>query len=462
MSELISQLKIHHHFDIGTEEQGVAYQAHSQLDNNRPNKNYSSCSYCKKIGHFWKECRKQKYDNERKRRLNNNTNNQVRGQLQMASNKPAGGFNRPAGPSYNRSSERNSLTGPQNRAAGKEKPDGSNFKQAGAFITIENHYNKVSCEQSSNVEIRKPADVGIGSKFRAPVEATAGLFNTMMHTFTQDRMCWILDTGAYNHMSPHKEFMRDYHQFESPRKIIVGNGDHLLAHGEGSIPFTSGEYCGELSKVLWAPKLTENLFSVGRAIALGCLVEFNEKTASFYRQSQLVLQGVMSPGSIYFQVHIQPSVSCESPNYSFVGASLHDWHRRLGHCSLQTVKDLVRSNAVEGLKITNNAEQECESCINGKLCRTSHPSREHIKASESTAVLDIDTVGPMKVTSLGGSRYFVLATEEYSGYLLAETLSAKSFVADAVKQIINRTEIESGRLVKGLLTDNGTEYTSDI
>lgn len=25
VSELISQLKIHHHFDIGTEEQGVAY-----------------------------------------------------------------------------------------------------------------------------------------------------------------------------------------------------------------------------------------------------------------------------------------------------------------------------------------------------------------------------------------------------------------------------------------------------
>lgn len=125
---------------------------------------------------------------------------------------------------------------------------------------------------------------------------------------------------------------------------------------------------------------------------------------------------------------------------------------------MDTVKALAKSDAVKGMKISNVQKPECEACVMGKICRVHHPERHNIKANENSAVLHIDTVGPMRTTSLGGARYFVLSVEEYSGYLYFDTFESKDQIPDGVKQIINKAELESGRPVKKIITDNGTEF----
>jgi hypothetical protein len=96
----------------------------------------------------------------------------------------------------------------------------------------------------------------------------------------------------------------------------------------------------------------------------------------------------------------------------------------------------------------------------GKLCRAHHPSRNQIQANESGSLLHIDTVGPMRQTSLGGGRFFTLATEEYSNYKFFETLGTKSAIPEAVMQIVHKAELDSKRPVKAIQTDNGSEYTN--
>lgn len=102
-------------------------------------------------------------------------------------------------------------------------------------------------------------------------------------------------------MSPHRDQMVNFCKFDSPNYIVIGNGDHLLAFGEGTIPFTSGNFEGELSNVLWAPKLTENLFSVTRAMERGCSLEFDHEQSivSFFRYGELVLLGRKKPKSTF-------------------------------------------------------------------------------------------------------------------------------------------------------------------
>ena len=229
------------------------------------------------------------------------------------------------------------------------------------------------------------------------------------------------------------------------------------------MPFRSGKHSGQLEEVLWVPKIKENLFSIGKTMDHGCSVEFCNKssTVHFYRDNKLVLTGHKNSGQHYFLLHLKPlKAQTATEECAFIGASYEDWHKRLGHCSMETVKALIKSGAVEGMQVTDHKSHECTACTLGKLCRAHHPQRDRTQANETTAVLHIDTVGPMKEESIGGSRYFILATEEYSGYKIFQTMSSKAQISDAVKRIVNIAELESGRPVKALMTDNGTEFTN--
>ena len=143
---------------------------------------------------------------------------------------------------------------------------------------------------------------------------------------------------------------------------------------------------------------------------------------------------------------------------SLLSASLDDWHKRFAHTGIDSIKEMLKNNAVTGLEVSNSHKIRCEHCALGKICRCPHPSRSQIQATADQAVLHLDTCGPISVKSLGGSKYFFLATEEYSGYKLIAFTAEKSDGKDIVKEIINRVELEAKRPVKMILTDGGGEY----
>lgn len=391
VSELISQLKIQHHADMtDTDRRGAAYHTQEkpqQSSDSKPLPNRKSnitCNYCKKQGHMWRECRKLKSDNERKKKF---------GQQKQFQNQ-------------------------------NEQP-----------------------KKTNNYDKPKPS----------------GAFSANMHELSEGKYSWIVDSGASSHMTPYQEFLVDYEMFETPHPIIIGDGKSLEAYGSGKMPFVNEEFTGELKNVLWVPELSENLFSICRTMEQNCSVQFcNESSmALFYRGNQIVLRGIKKPRATYFLLTLKPNHNTHEPEEgALIGATFEEWHKRLGHCSMETVKAMLRSKAVKGMKISNEKRHQCHACVVGKLCRAHHPERRQIAASESAAVLHIDTVGPMRITSVGGSRYFVLATEEYSGYKLFETLGTKSAATDAVKRLINEAELKSKRQVKAIVTDNGTEYTN--
>lgn len=416
VTELISQLKIQYHIDRQeSDRQAAAYHTQEAPENrlhnkqqrggpqrkqfgsqNEPGKQQPSCNYCKKPGHFWKECRKLKFDNERKKRF---------GQM-----------------------------------------------------------NQQRQQQATH---QRPQNI---QRTQQPNQTTSrsGAFNANAHEFSEGKFTWIVDSGASCHMTPHRDYLTCYEEFEEPRPITLGDGKRVEAIGHGKMPFRCDSFNGELQHVLWVPRMKENLFSIGKAMEHNCSVEFcNENsTVSFYRNKQLVLQGHRKPNQLYFLLHLEPLADncgtlCAPDECAFVGATLETWHKRLGHCSLETVKAMLKTGAVEGMRVATSCQPNCTACTMSKICRAHHPLRSEIKATEQSAVLHIDTVGPMKTASIGGSRYFVLATEEYSGYKLFETMSSKAAIPDTVKRMINRAELESGRQVKAILTDNGSEFINN-
>lgn len=270
---------------------------------------------------------------------------------------------------------------------------------------------------------------------------------------------WIIDSGASWHMTSNKDLLSDYEDLDEPREITIGDGKEIFARGKGKFSFKSGKFEGDLFDVMWVPGLSENLLSVGHATKRGNRVEFGKSEAIFSNKFGVCLKGRKILGNL-FVVELEPQqttkLSCGSSNMANV--SIDEWHKRFAHSSTGMIKSLVRQSAVDGLKINNVSSENCADCVMGKITRASHPSRSSIKADENCAILHIDTCGPFEPDSLGGSRYFVLAVEEYSNYKLIEFVSSKSEIADVVKLMINRVQLESKRPVKMILTDNGTEF----
>lgn len=143
-------------------------------------------------------------------------------------------------------------------------------------------------------------------------------------------------------MSPHKSFLSHYKSFNTPKKITIGNGEHLQAKGEGSLHFRSGRFTGVLLEVLWVPDLSENLFSVPKAMEQNCDVKFDPKSSKvqFFRDNQLVLQGFKEKNFIYFLLNLQPLFN---ENSTLFGASLDQLHRKLSHCSKATIKQIIKN-----------------------------------------------------------------------------------------------------------------------
>lgn len=273
---------------------------------------------------------------------------------------------------------------------------------------------------------------------------------------------WIVDSSASRHMTPYRNLITDYKEFTTPGEIVLGDGKLTEARGEGSIYFTSGMFSGELKEVLRVPGLTKNLFSVSRAMAQNCEVRFaNEpEEVHFLKDGQVKLighRGLLSLFILNLQVRIRKANTVAG---ALLGAPLKEWHRRFAHANENSIRQLISKEAVTGLKIQALSYPNCKECVAGKICRAHHPTKSDIVASANTAVLCIDTVGPMSTPSIGGARYFVLATEEYSNFRSIEFVRQKSSVPAAVKQIVTKIELASKKPIKKILTDNRSEYVN--
>lgn len=282
VSDLISQLKIQHHLESASTSQDMAYYSSEQKKNTISEKLYKNdpsskegkfCTYSKKSNHSWKECRKLKNDNERKKQFSKH--------------------------------KRQINRGPHNNDA-----------------------------EESKDTINKG-----GQSFSNTKPTHTGAFRAKAHQHSQGKFSWIIDSGATNHMTPYIELLENYSEFETPCPITIGDGRCVNAYGSGQLTFITADRCftSILHKALWVPELSENLFSLCKAMDNGCRVEFDEKSSTvvFLRNNETVLRGAKKEGANFFLLMLLPRVNKSNrAKFALLGATIEDWHRRLGHCSM--------------------------------------------------------------------------------------------------------------------------------
>jgi transposase InsO family protein len=80
------------------------------------------------------------------------------------------------------------------------------------------------------------------------------------------------------------------------------------------------------------------------------------------------------------------------------------------------------------------------------------------RAIQIGQLIHSDVCGPMPIATPRGSKYFVLFTDDFSGYRTVYFLKQKSDVADSFKDYVNILRTETGQPFHTLRADNGGEF----
>lgn len=136
------------------------------------------------------------------------------------------------------------------------------------------------------------------------------------------------------------------------------------------------------------------------------------------------------------------------------------WHLHYGHLNVNGLKLLNKKDMVVGLPEMGKLDL-CEGCIFGKQSRKPFPVGKSWRASQCLELVHAYLCGLMKNESLGGSRNFLLFTDDYSRMSWVYFLKFKSEAFENFKKFKALVEKQIGCNIKALRTDRGGEFLSD-
>lgn len=286
------------------------------------------------------------------------------------------------------------------------------------------------------------------------------IINAAAHSAANmDTSYWYVDSGANRHVSSQLELFSEIRNEVIKIKVANGSEVESLCSGniKGYLVTSSGQLLLiNLRNVLYVEnKSFVNLISV-KALAsdnftiqfsrFGCELQQNDLAVLAYQQNSMYMLNIHHPRS--------GSLALSSISEDCI----HVWHRKLSHRNLNDVRKLLNERNIKFKECKCN--NWCESCIQGKMKRSSFPK----KASEVTLPCDVivsDVCGPMPVTSVQGYRYFMTFTDAYSNYTDIRFLKEKSEVANEVIKYIQYIKVQFNKTPKIFRSDRGTEYTVD-
>ena len=282
------------------------------------------------------------------------------------------------------------------------------------------------------------------------------LFMTNTTRSLEEGDSWFIDSGCTQHMTSKPELFSKLEPATGTVKI--GNGDKVAITGKGIVQIHTATGIQYISDVLLVPELDQNLLSVGQMMQNGYSLLFKEGSC-------LVSN---AEGHELFEVEMRKR--CFPINWNLI--TEHEckiskieldsklWHKRYGHYNLKSIQFAQKQELVKDLPNIQVCSEVCEGCQLGKQHRLPFPSSATWRANEKLQLVHSDVCGPMKTTSLNGSKYFILFIDDFTRMTWVYFLKQKSEVFSIFKKFKALVEAQSGCFLKKLRTDNGKEYTS--
>lgn len=298
---------------------------------------------------------------------------------------------------------------------------------------------------------------------------------------------FLLDTGAFQHMTSNLTYLTAVHEFESPKKLhSASRGAILEATHAGEMLIEVSNKHGEkreilLRDVLFVPNLDEDLLSENAITRSGRfqitstkdhadifdMVE-NEITFSAERQGDAKFVHYMpileedncNQGAAYPVQPPEPSpqTSSSETEENPISEEQWLWHRRLGHISGKYLKLLMsRADGIPKLNISDDTFRHCPTCLAAKSTELGHNTKRR-KAQRRFEIVSTDIMGPF-TQGKNGEKFVATFIDNFSNYTTIALLKKKSDVATAFakyhKQVEAKFPNEPLHLIR---SDRAKEY----
>lgn len=308
-------------------------------------------------------------------------------------------------------------------------------------------------------------------KFKANQSVLANKTNQEVNTTTNgggfmaltavnmtSRDSWIADSGASKHMIADKSLFSTF-KIINPVSITIGNGTNIkaLAVGDIKIETFDGQKWSPrwLYDVWWVPEINYNLFSLSAVVARGFSIEMRNNQLKVIGSGRVQMIGERGPKNLFYVGLRIPSAAA----YVSSGGSLQEWHERLGHVSVNTIKAMAKNDTVTGMVISSTEDFFCGGCAMGKMTRLTCKSTETKQVAVGEHI-HADLFGPSEVLSIGGARYTLMLKDEGSCWRRVYFMTSKDQTLLMFKQFVAEMRAERNQIMKVFRSDNGTEFVN--
>ena len=271
----------------------------------------------------------------------------------------------------------------------------------------------------------------------------------------------LYDSGASCHMSPFRSQFISFRPIP-PHPILAADKRYFYAEGMGDlrIRVPNGESFTPiiLRDTLYAPSMALTVVSISRIAKSGMKVAFEGSTCKITNQKGTVVGVVPTNNNGLYRVeHV-----CAASTSTDEVIDIRTLHRRLGHVAASSIRALVRTQAIQGISLIDDGQPiYCESCEYAKMTRKNiKKEREALPAKAFGEEVHSDLwTSPQQ--SLGGRKYYITFTDEYSRFTVTRLLKAKSEALQAYKDFTAWALTQHGAKVKRFHSDRGGEYMGD-
>ena len=306
--------------------------------------------------------------------------------------------------------------------------------------------------------------MGDGGKTGAMVEDlgdTSGEAFIVAETVELSGIAELYDSGCTNHISPYHDQFENFER-TAPRSFKAANKQSFNTIGKGDliidVPNGNDFTKLRLTDVQYTPNVAYTLVSIGRLDEEGFTAQFGHGKCVLRGPDGEVIGEVQRTARKAYKVEHEERTA----NVAEETLTLDQLHRRMGHASIQVIRDLIAQGMVTGIRLEYTPSGTpffCEFCVYGKATRKSVPKiREGDRATVFGGEVHSDLWGKSPVESRGGKNYMDTYIDDKTRLTHVYFLRKKDEQPDAYKGYEAWVENHMGVRIKVLNTDRGGEY----
>ena len=263
-------------------------------------------------------------------------------------------------------------------------------------------------------------------------------------------------------MINNENYFSDAIVLKEPINVKVGDGRILKAtkvgHVKSKFRTFNEEIDLELQNVFYVKDMDRNLISFAKVTDNHKIISIGNSSKIYNRNNKLIAIawkiGRMYKMTSFIERSKESNLTVKNEKMTLK----EKWHRTLGHVNFNCLNTMCKNHVSQGLPSEIETDYyKCATCVENKMHNIPFDNNRK-RAKDILEIVHTDLNGPHNTVGYRGEKYFITFIDDYSKLAKIYAIKSKDEVYDRFIEYINLIENKTGKKIKKLRCDNGTEY----